>query len=230
MKILERQTELGRSLYEINTSTLRNYVRLQLDSVHKYLETNRDFGNRIAQVDHFSTLAQVQREYSEILFQNAFEAVEAQNQVLEDALNHTKDAFQAAFGGGETAAATSADKVFDASIDAVNGTADNFSDIALDPSNVVEDTSYKALEASEDTADGFDDAPDDFSDIAFDPSNVVEDAANKVLDASDDTADGFDDAADNFFVVASDATDAAGTLVEEAKSKPLYESYKRMPR
>ncbi len=43
MSVLERQVNLGRELFEINTGTVRRLVELQTESFQKYFETNQEF-------------------------------------------------------------------------------------------------------------------------------------------------------------------------------------------
>jgi len=102
MNIIERQTELGKSLYEINTNTVRELAELSRENVEKYIETNRTFGERLPEVREVTTLMELQREYGETIWNNARVAVETQNDILRKAFESSRDALQTAFGSEAT--------------------------------------------------------------------------------------------------------------------------------
>lgn len=105
MNIIERQNELGRSLFEINTNTLKELVSLQRENVEKYFETNRNFGERLPEVKSLSDFLNLQREYGETLWSNTREAVESQNEIFKSAFQDTAEAMKAAFSPEEEAEA-----------------------------------------------------------------------------------------------------------------------------
>lgn len=104
MNIIEKQTELGKSLYQINTATLTEIATLTRNNIEKYLETNRSFGEKLPEVRDPSTFFSLQREYGETLWNNAREAFEAQNTILKGAFSDTRDALQSAFSSEVEAA------------------------------------------------------------------------------------------------------------------------------
>ncbi|MFT6751609.1 MAG: hypothetical protein ACJA2O_001792, partial [Candidatus Azotimanducaceae bacterium] len=97
MSIIERQTTLSKSLYEINTNTVKEWVSLQRGNVEQYIETNKDFGSRISEIKDVTSLVNLQREYGQTLWTNAKGAVEAQNEIVKDAFTHSRDAIKTAF-------------------------------------------------------------------------------------------------------------------------------------
>lgn len=97
MNMIERQSELGKSLYEINTTTLKELVSLQRENVEKYFETNRTFGERLPEVKSVSDFIALQREYGETLWNNTREAVETQTDIVRGAFAETTDALKTAF-------------------------------------------------------------------------------------------------------------------------------------
>jgi hypothetical protein len=97
MNILEKQAELGKSLYEINTATVSEITELSRKNVEQYFEVNRAYGEKLPEVREIGTFLNLQREYGETLWNNARAAMEAQNSILQHAFTETRDAFQSAF-------------------------------------------------------------------------------------------------------------------------------------
>jgi len=97
MNFMEKQAELGKSLYEINTSTMSHMFELSRKNIEQYVETNRAFGEKLPEVREISAFFNLQREYGETLWNNARVAVEAQNELLTGAFNDTREAITTAF-------------------------------------------------------------------------------------------------------------------------------------
>lgn len=102
MSIIERQSELGRSIIEINTNTLRELVTLQRENVEKYFSTNRSFSEKLPEVKDVSSFVGLQREYGETLWGNVKDAVETHNGILRGAFEETRLALAKAFTTEET--------------------------------------------------------------------------------------------------------------------------------
>ncbi len=101
MNIVERQTQLGRSLYEINTQAMTEAADLARKNVEQYFEVNRTFGERLPEVREISTFFEMQREYGETLWNNAREAMEAQSALFQSTMTETREAFETAFKAEE---------------------------------------------------------------------------------------------------------------------------------
>ncbi len=97
MNMIERQSELGKSLYEINTNTLKELATLQKENIEKYFETNRSFGGRLPEIKSVTDFFTLQREYGETLWSNTREAVETQTEIVRSAFSETSEALKAAF-------------------------------------------------------------------------------------------------------------------------------------
>ncbi len=97
MNIIEKQTELGKSLYEINTSAIKEYFNLQRGNLEAYLEVNREFGSRLPEINDVTSVLTLQREYNETLWNNAKASVEAQTELLKGTFSETRDALKSAF-------------------------------------------------------------------------------------------------------------------------------------
>ena len=97
MNMIEKQTELGKSLYEINTSTMKSYMSMQRENIEKYIELNREFGTKLPEVKDFSSAVELQREYNETLWSHTKSAIEAQNELLKGAFGNTTEALKEAY-------------------------------------------------------------------------------------------------------------------------------------
>ena len=97
MNIIEKQTELTKSLYGINTSTVKELATLQKENLEKYFEANRTFGERLPEVKSAADFMSLQREYGETLMANTREAFETQNEIVRSAFEETTEALRHAF-------------------------------------------------------------------------------------------------------------------------------------
>lgn len=97
MNIIEKQTELGKSLYEINTSTMKEYLAMQRANIEKYVEVNREFGTRLPEVKDISSAVELQREYNEMVWNQAKESMAAQTELLKGAFSETREALKTAY-------------------------------------------------------------------------------------------------------------------------------------
>ncbi len=111
MNIIEKQTQLGRSIYEINSNTLKELASLSRENLEKYFEVNRNFGERLPQVTDISTFVALQREYNETLWGNVKDAVETHNGIVRSALEETRDVFTQAFNADDATTEAAASPV-----------------------------------------------------------------------------------------------------------------------
>ena len=97
MNIIERQTELGKSLYDINVNALKEFAALQRENIEQYLETNRAFGEKLPAVKDVSGFVELQREYGASLWSNVKHSFENQNELFRTAIEETREAPNQAF-------------------------------------------------------------------------------------------------------------------------------------
>lgn len=97
MSIIEKQAELGKSLFDINANTLKELATLQRTNIETYFETNRTFGGKLPEVKGIGAFVELQREYSEALWGNARKAVETQNEILRTAFQESSEVVRSAF-------------------------------------------------------------------------------------------------------------------------------------
>lgn len=97
MNIIERQTELGKSLYEINTQTLKEFANLQKTNIETYFEINKSFSEKLPEVKDITSFVQLQREYGETLLSSAKASMESQTELFKSAFEETREAVKLAF-------------------------------------------------------------------------------------------------------------------------------------
>lgn len=98
MNIIEKQTVLTKSLYEINNNTLKALFELQKNNVSAYIETSRTFGEKLPEIKSMETLMGVQKDYGTALWSNAKGAFQAQNDIVKSAFSDAKSAVTEAYG------------------------------------------------------------------------------------------------------------------------------------
>lgn len=97
MNIIEKQTELGKSLYEINTSTMKEYFELQKNSFEQYVAMNREFGAKLPELKNISSAIELQKEYNETLWAHTKSSFNAQSELLKGAFSNTREALKTAY-------------------------------------------------------------------------------------------------------------------------------------
>lgn len=97
MNIIEKQTELGKSLYEINTSTMKEYFELQKNSFEQYVAMNREFGAKLPELKDISSAIELQKEYNETLWAHTKSSFNAQSELLKGAFSNTREALKTAY-------------------------------------------------------------------------------------------------------------------------------------
>lgn len=103
MNVIEKQTELTKSLYEINTNALREFASMQQENIQKYFEVNREFGEKLPEVKDVTSFVALQREYGETMWSNVKESFEHQTALLRSTLEETRDAVKSAFTSEDAA-------------------------------------------------------------------------------------------------------------------------------
>jgi len=97
MNMIEKQAELGKSLYEINSTALNEMAEMSRKNIELYFEVNRSFGEKLPEIKEVGSFMSLQQEYGETIFNNAREAMEAQAALMQSAFEEARDAVQSAF-------------------------------------------------------------------------------------------------------------------------------------
>ncbi len=109
MDFMQKQAELSRQLFDINSSTVREMFAIQQRGLERYMELNSSFGEKLRDVRSPADFVEMQREYGESLWAGVQESVESQTSVIrgavEDGGKILREAFTPAGDEAETAAA-----------------------------------------------------------------------------------------------------------------------------
>jgi len=103
MNVIERQTELTKSLYSINSAAMKEFAAQQKANVESYIELNKSFGEKLPEVKDIPGFFTLQREYGETLWSNTKAAFETQSELVKSTFEETRDAFKVALTTEETA-------------------------------------------------------------------------------------------------------------------------------
>jgi hypothetical protein len=104
MNMLQKQTELGRSLFQINSSTLRSYAELQRANMTKYVELNTSYGKQLPSVNNVQDFMALQREYGQSVWSGVKSSVESQTSLVRSAFQETGAALKTAYTAAEAKA------------------------------------------------------------------------------------------------------------------------------
>ncbi|MEM1435611.1 MAG: phasin family protein [Pseudomonadota bacterium] len=97
MSIIDRQMQLGRDLFELNTSTARRLFEVQTSGMRQYFETNEEFAKRLPEIRDVSSFVELQREYGQTLWSDMQSNLRENGSVLREAVEHTGKAIRTAF-------------------------------------------------------------------------------------------------------------------------------------
>lgn len=97
MNIFERQAELSRTMFEINTNAMQAMAKTGQESIQKYIDMNTEFGQRLPEVRDVTTFMEMQREYGEAFWSTMRSTTESQAEVLKTATEETSSALRKAF-------------------------------------------------------------------------------------------------------------------------------------
>jgi len=97
MNIIQKQAELGRSLFQINTNTLRSYAEMQRDNLSKYVELNSNYGKQLPEIKNVQDFLALQREYGQSVWSGVKSSVESQTSLVKSAFEETSVALKSAY-------------------------------------------------------------------------------------------------------------------------------------
>jgi hypothetical protein len=97
MNVIEKQSKLGKDIFEINTNTLKELASLQKDNIEKYFDANRAYGEKLPEVKDVTSFVSLQREYTEGIWNGVKDAVSAHTGIVRGAFEETRHAFEEAY-------------------------------------------------------------------------------------------------------------------------------------
>jgi hypothetical protein len=101
--MIEKQTELGQTLFQINTSTLRALAEHQGQNIRNYVELNQEYGSKLSTISSVTDFLALQREYNASIWNGFKTSVGTQAGTVKNAVEETGAAFRVAFSQVEEA-------------------------------------------------------------------------------------------------------------------------------
>ena len=95
--VFEKQAELGRTMFEINSHVMQEMAKQGQENMQKYFDMNNEFGQRLPEVRDITTFVELQREYGEAFWAGVRTASEGQAELLKNAAEQSGDALRKAF-------------------------------------------------------------------------------------------------------------------------------------
>ena len=103
MNVFERQADVGRQLFEVNTSWWRKLAEFDSETFRRYVEFNQDFAKRLTEVKDLQSFTELQREYGESLWSGAQDAIKERNEMLRDVAEANGELLRGMFSPEEKA-------------------------------------------------------------------------------------------------------------------------------
>lgn len=97
MNIIQKQSDFGRTLFEINQNAMQEMLRTQQENIQKYVELNTTFGQRLPEVRDVTSFMELQREYGETLWSTIKDSTQSQAGILRSAVEETGEAVRKVF-------------------------------------------------------------------------------------------------------------------------------------
>lgn len=97
MSLLEKQTALGKNLYQINAESLRSLVELQRDNLEQYFELNKIYLGKLPRVGGIKNFLDLQREYNQNIWEGVKTSIQARTEIVKDALQESSAAVKATY-------------------------------------------------------------------------------------------------------------------------------------
>jgi hypothetical protein len=101
MNPIEKQAQLVRELFELNTATVQQITELSTENFKKYMELNQDYAQKLPEVRDISTFVELQREYGQSLWEGLREDLSARGTIARDAVEQTGGLIRGAFSSEE---------------------------------------------------------------------------------------------------------------------------------
>ena len=92
MNILQKQTEFGRSFFEISQNAFQDLARIQQDNLKNYFDLNNDFSQKLTDVQDVAGFVELQRDYSQSLWNGVKKTTKGQAEILRTAIEETGEA------------------------------------------------------------------------------------------------------------------------------------------
>ena len=101
MNPIEKQAQLGRELFELNTEAVRKIVELSTENFRKYMELNQDYAQKLPEIRDISAFVELQRDYGQTLWEGVQEDLSARGTIVREAVEQTGGLIRSAFSSEE---------------------------------------------------------------------------------------------------------------------------------
>ena len=101
MNPIEKQAQLARELFELNTDTVRKITELSAENFRKYIELNQDYAQKLPEIRDISTFAELQRDYGQTLWEGVQEDLSARGTIVREAVEQTGGLIRSTFSSEE---------------------------------------------------------------------------------------------------------------------------------
>ncbi len=101
MNPIEKQAQLGRELFELNTEAVRKIVELSTENFRKYMELNQDYAQKLPEIRDISAFVELQRDYGQTLWEGVQEDLSARGTTVREAVEQTGGLIRSAFSSEE---------------------------------------------------------------------------------------------------------------------------------
>lgn len=97
MSVFEKQANLGRELFEINSHVARRMVEITGEGMKQYFDTNQEFAKKLTEVRDVTSFVELQREYGTTLYNGMNERLQTRGEVVKEAVERGSAAMRSAF-------------------------------------------------------------------------------------------------------------------------------------
>ncbi len=97
MNPIEKQAQLARGLFELNTEAVRKIVELGTENFRKYMELNQDYAQKLPEIRDISAFVELQGDYGQTLWEGVQEDLSARGTIVREAVEQTGGLIRSAF-------------------------------------------------------------------------------------------------------------------------------------
>lgn len=94
---IENANKLGNQLFEIQTETLTKLTEVQQQNLERFMQSSREYSERMSQVTDPQGFAELQREALEAYWQNYQHDVQTTSNLVREAWEQVGEAYRNAF-------------------------------------------------------------------------------------------------------------------------------------
>ncbi len=101
MNPIEKQAQLARELFELNTEAVRRIVELGTENFRKYMELNQDYAQKLPEIRDINAFVELQGDYGQTLWEGVQEDLSARGTIVREAVEQTGGLIRSAFSSEE---------------------------------------------------------------------------------------------------------------------------------